>query len=293
MAQQPGEHARKGGDAHGDAQKEHANHREVPLIERGEDRNAALPDGKTVLDFAREKPVTFEQTNLVELIRCPTSQPKPNSLKFTSFLTKRRTTAASSVYSDAYTVKTTISAGDSAISGDSLSSASSEASSLDNALSAARVYISFSTEKHLESASNDAIEKVHALADQLKGMGVQVIVDFEPTLKQAKMFQVAKDLDSTTLFLPCITTDYMHRVFAGCMDAAFLDLCAVEFSEAQERLGEDRILPIVLDEVLTDSSTLKGPVGLTLYNREYVDFTRSSLLEKTVSEVTRTIRMMD
>jgi hypothetical protein len=315
------------------------------LVQRGADREAVIKSGKSVYDFAKEKPKTFDQPDLVELLKNPSAEIRPYA---STLVTQRATvgsrpssrplsvSSTSSRYSAASVVSNISSSRPETISpvrpesmhstqdpiGDhSRSVASSEdplapsqkleKATVDSSLNTAAVVDSPVDQPEIASvhvvpsetsvtksadtkysvfigfSSDEKVtDKVQSLVKELSHRGISVYADLQPSSTQSKLFQVSKELEEASVFIACVTSEYMYRVMAGSLEAAFFDIHAQEFTEAMSKLGEKFMIPVVLDPALLERKLWKGPVGALMYNStQIVDFSQLEHLTEAVDEL--------
>jgi hypothetical protein len=151
-----------------------------------------------------------------------------------------------------------------------------------------RVYISTCFEDSIKF--DRSMELVEKLVAKLKEMNFTVYFETDYSLNQSKLFTTSKELKETAYFIPCLTSEYMLRVFASSMDTAFLDLSVYEFTEAMEHLSLNRMIPLVLDEHLLDEHSWRGPVGLLLHKSRPIELMVDCDVELAADEILQVVR---
>jgi len=151
-----------------------------------------------------------------------------------------------------------------------------------------RVFVAYNRTPTEASVERDRVAKLVA---KLKERGVpNVHVDLSPY--KVSLF-ISNELATATVFVPCLSAEYMHRVFVGSMEAATLDTCAQEFTDAVGRLQPSSIIPVVLEQTVLDKTKWKGPVGLMLHNgtsRPIVDLSEDQMMDSAADTIAEVIR---
>jgi len=239
------------------------------LLAKGADKTRVISGGKTAMDFAKAKPKVVEQPDLVELMTNPnplSAQIRPSSLHST--LSFKRTQTQSSI---------------------SPSKSSETLPSFSGSLDKT-VFLSYSFSNSRDRVLNE--ERLTKLAEALRERGYEVMKDSNHSTTQSNMFRIARNIARSTIFIPCIDREYIHRVFVGSMDAAFLDLCAHEFTEAHSRFGESNMVPVITDSSALDNTYWKGPVGLLLHKVEALQLIEDSQLSSVADGIIERVEKM-
>lgn len=98
--------------------------------------------------------------------------------------------------------------------------------------------------------------------------------------------QICKGVDDATLFVCCITRNYLRKVRDGNPDGK-LDNCQAEFNYAINRKNQKYMVALVMEPWCLDTSNWSGPVGMSLGTKLYIDFTDNSKLTSACSELAK------
>jgi hypothetical protein len=126
------------------------------------------------------------------------------------------------------------------------------------------------------AATNDR-SRVEELHDQLQGRRTTSWLDTKQLNTGADIAEeMGTCVDKSNFVVVFITRKYIEKVQGD--DAN--DACKQEFLHADNSKAVSKMIPIVMDEEMKDTSKWTGPIGMSLTNATYIDFTPGMAAEK-------------
>ncbi len=143
----------------------------------------------------------------------------------------------------------------------------------------------------MDGEHRDNHKRVTRLNEALRAANLTTWIDEEhqssTANSPASLHQsMSSGIDSSTKVLICITKRYMDKV-AGKMGAN--DSCRKEFEYSARRKGLDHIIPVVMEKQCNNVEEWYGPLGLSLANSHYLDFTVNTNLSECVRDIAKHI----
>jgi len=120
-----------------------------------------------------------------------------------------------------------------------------------------------------DSSGRPNHERVSQLNAALQAVGVRTWFDTD-RMNGDIVESMTSGIDGSSLILICITPAYISKV-AGKGVRGVNDNCKLEFDYAANRLGIERMLPVLMDPTATDISKWFGAVGARLGQKLYLD----------------------
>ena len=131
-------------------------------------------------------------------------------------------------------------------------------------------------------------KRVSKINAALKQRGITTWFDDEQMEGDIKM-KMTSGIDQSRVVVTFITSRYMRKVAGSNAE----DNCRLEFGYACRRKTGARMLPVVMEPEMRDTSQWEGQVGLVLGGSLYVDFADDNNLDAKVDEiVARVIKIM-
>uniref|UniRef100_A0A7S3PYN2 TIR domain-containing protein n=1 Tax=Chaetoceros debilis TaxID=122233 RepID=A0A7S3PYN2_9STRA len=141
----------------------------------------------------------------------------------------------------------------------------------------------------MDTVNRDNHKRVARLNKALVAANLSTWFD-ENQLKGNINQSMASGIDNSRKVLVCITKRYMDKV-AGKMGSD--DNCRKEFDYSAMRKGLEHIIPVVMEKECLDLTQWHGPIGLSLANQLYINFTDNSQLSSCVRDIAKNISIGD
>jgi hypothetical protein len=129
--------------------------------------------------------------------------------------------------------------------------------------------------------------RVVQVAHALKARGLPIWID-EDEMTGDIVGQMCSGIENSSAIVVFVTERYVSKV-GGSNDK---DNCKLEFSYAARKAGPSAMIPVVMEERMSDSHSWSGPVGFTLGGMLYVkmwkdDDMKGAGLEQLVQEIVK------
>lgn len=102
---------------------------------------------------------------------------------------------------------------------------------------------------------------------------------------------MTKGIDSSTVFVVCISRNYIRQVRDGRPDGAMAN-CRFEFGYAMQRIETERKISVVMEEWCKDTKDWSGPVGAVMGSKLYIDFMEDSNLDIVVQRLSDALKQI-
>eukprot|EP01031_Cornospumella_fuschlensis_P025679 gene25679-31012_t len=129
--------------------------------------------------------------------------------------------------------------------------------------------------------------RVSEVNDTLKEHGLVPWFDSD-RMEGNIMAQMCAGIDNASCVVVFITQRYMEKV--GGANAQ--DNCKKEFNYAERRKTGDKMIPVVMEPRMRDTSQWSGPIGMVLGGQLYVDLSEDSKWEAGIAQLVKTIKEM-
>ena len=125
-------------------------------------------------------------------------------------------------------------------------------------------------------------ERIKALNEVLKGRRMITWFDEENITVGTNITEVmSRGIDCSEYFIAFLTINYMEKVGGSNTK----DNCKKEFQYAETTKGAAKMIVVVMETELCDTTKWSGPVGMNLAGKLYIDFTNDANVETVANQL--------
>ena len=136
-------------------------------------------------------------------------------------------------------------------------------------------------------------ERVVSLGNRLNALGFKAWLDNDQLRTGGVGIHTAmtSGIDSSTLFVVCISRNYIRQVRDGKPNGDLAN-CQFEFVYAMQRVESVRMVAVVMEDWCKDTKNWSGPVGAVMGSKLYIDFVQDSNLEAVVQRLSDALKQI-